>query len=362
MNRVAHELALSPPRRSSSHTGLLPGSSSSSHADDGVRTDGSGGVGAADSFTEEDAAKAARVALFAQVECGAVVREAPPPLQHLTDALPTGAALPSTRPADARWMVSSASMHQAERRVADAVRRRLAPQQTAVGGVRDRVFGRYRAAFARDAADVPPAAHEGAPRHSDSEWSAAAASPLSGGVAGLLSSLQGAEADGADDAAKTDGAGESGGSGNSADGGGSGVSSDTSAGAARNGVSCPRVQMQAAGGGAADGAPPERVRRAAPPASPLSARQVQAVERAGMNQLMVLTGGPGTGKTYTVQRIVARWRAEGKKVLLACPTARAASVLATAVGAPASTIHRLLEYNPREERYGPHGTPPQWYK
>jgi exodeoxyribonuclease V alpha subunit len=66
---------------------------------------------------------------------------------------------------------------------------------------------------------------------------------------------------------------------------------------------------------------------------------------------MLLTGGPGTGKTFTVRAIVDAWRAEGKQVLLACPTARAASVLAAAVGAPASTIHRLLEYNPREEAF-----------
>ena len=83
----------------------------------------------------------------------------------------------------------------------------------------------------------------------------------------------------------------------------------------------------------------------------LSDRQLQAVERAGMTRLMILTGGPGTGKTYTVNQIVQKWKVQGKRVLLACPTARAANVLSQATGHPASTIHRLLEYNPREERY-----------
>ena len=64
---------------------------------------------------------------------------------------------------------------------------------------------------------------------------------------------------------------------------------------------------------------------------------------------MLLTGGPGTGKTYTVRSIVAQWRAQGLRVLMACPTARAATVLAEAVGGKASTIHRLLEYNPHED-------------
>ena len=128
-------------------------------------------------------------------------------------------------------------------------------------------------------------------------------------------------------------------------------------------------------------------------------------------QLLVLTGGPGTGKTYTVKQIVEGWRRRGKRVVLACPTARAATVLASTVrspypnpsavtapyrptalppslsmsaapppdpipeptpkpgpdpkpgpnptpgpslkqvGSPASTIHRLLEYNPQEDMY-----------
>ena len=77
--------------------------------------------------------------------------------------------------------------------------------------------------------------------------------------------------------------------------------------------------------------------------------QAEAVQRAVCGKLMILTGGPGTGKTHTVRAVVERWVASRMRVLLACPTARAASVLAEACGQPASTIHRLLEYNPREE-------------
>jgi len=67
------------------------------------------------------------------------------------------------------------------------------------------------------------------------------------------------------------------------------------------------------------------------------------VRAAMREQLLVLTGGPGTGKTYTVKQIVEGWRRRDKRVVLACPTARAATVLAATVGSPASTIHRLLD-------------------
>ena len=83
----------------------------------------------------------------------------------------------------------------------------------------------------------------------------------------------------------------------------------------------------------------------------LSEEQRLAVAKAQSGRLLVLTGGPGTGKTYAVRQIVREWRRRNKKVVLACPTARAASVLSEAVGQSASTIHRLLEYNPQEERY-----------
>jgi len=70
-----------------------------------------------------------------------------------------------------------------------------------------------------------------------------------------------------------------------------------------------------------------------------------------LGRLLVLTGGPGTGKTFTVRQIVRSWREQGKRVMLACPTARAASVLSESVGLPAKTIHRLLEYNPQKKAF-----------
>lgn len=70
-----------------------------------------------------------------------------------------------------------------------------------------------------------------------------------------------------------------------------------------------------------------------------------------VGRLLVLTGGPGTGKTFTVRQIVRSWREQGKRVMLACPTARAASVLSESVGLPAKTIHRLLEYNPQKKAF-----------
>ena len=63
---------------------------------------------------------------------------------------------------------------------------------------------------------------------------------------------------------------------------------------------------------------------------------------------MVLTGGPGTGKTTTVQAILRGLRSGGDDVVLAAPTGRAARRLSEATGATATTIHRLLGFHPVE--------------
>ena len=63
---------------------------------------------------------------------------------------------------------------------------------------------------------------------------------------------------------------------------------------------------------------------------------------------MVLTGGPGTGKTTTILGIIKLFRQMGAKVLLAAPTGRAAKRLGETTGMEAKTIHRLLEYKPPE--------------
>jgi exodeoxyribonuclease V alpha subunit len=78
----------------------------------------------------------------------------------------------------------------------------------------------------------------------------------------------------------------------------------------------------------------------------LSAQQRSAVEMAASHRVMVLTGGPGTGKTFTTKTIVALWKAMGKAIALASPTGRAAQRLSEMTGREAKTIHRLLEFDP----------------
>ncbi len=83
----------------------------------------------------------------------------------------------------------------------------------------------------------------------------------------------------------------------------------------------------------------------------LNARQREAVEATMREPLVVLTGGPGTGKTTAVRALVALHRAAGHAVLLAAPTGRAAKRLSEATQHPAGTIHRLLEWIPRLGRF-----------
>ena len=79
----------------------------------------------------------------------------------------------------------------------------------------------------------------------------------------------------------------------------------------------------------------------------LSAQQRQAVELAASSRLLILTGGPGCGKTFTTKTIAALWRAMGKSILLAAPTGRAAQRLAEMTKQEAKTIHRLLAFDPK---------------
>ncbi len=80
----------------------------------------------------------------------------------------------------------------------------------------------------------------------------------------------------------------------------------------------------------------------------LAAQQRQAVEAALRDRCVVITGGPGVGKTTIVKAIVHLARIGSRKVALAAPTGRAAKRLAEATGVEAMTIHRLLEYQPHE--------------
>jgi exodeoxyribonuclease V alpha subunit len=78
-----------------------------------------------------------------------------------------------------------------------------------------------------------------------------------------------------------------------------------------------------------------------------AAAQREAVRASCETSLLVVTGGPGTGKTTTVRAIVAAQRALGRQLLLCAPTGRAAKRLSEASGMDAQTIHRLLEWSPR---------------
>jgi exodeoxyribonuclease V alpha subunit len=78
----------------------------------------------------------------------------------------------------------------------------------------------------------------------------------------------------------------------------------------------------------------------------LSREQREAVRVALTHRVSVITGGPGTGKTTTLRSIVRLVQTRGGTVVLAAPTGRAARRLTEAAGAPASTIHKLLELRP----------------
>lgn len=76
--------------------------------------------------------------------------------------------------------------------------------------------------------------------------------------------------------------------------------------------------------------------------------QLEAVRTAISSKIMVLTGGPGTGKTTTTMGIISAYQMAGCRILLAAPTGRAAKRMSEATGMEAKTIHRLLEFKPPE--------------
>lgn len=78
-------------------------------------------------------------------------------------------------------------------------------------------------------------------------------------------------------------------------------------------------------------------------------KQIEAIKESMENGMVVITGGPGTGKTTTINAIIKIFEDEGFKVNLAAPTGRAAKRMTETTGREAKTIHRLLEYSFMEE-------------
>jgi exodeoxyribonuclease V alpha subunit len=76
--------------------------------------------------------------------------------------------------------------------------------------------------------------------------------------------------------------------------------------------------------------------------------QIDAIKTAIKSKFMVLTGGPGTGKTTTTIAIIKAFEQMGASIILAAPTGRAAKRLSETTRMPAKTIHRLLEFKPAE--------------
>jgi exodeoxyribonuclease V alpha subunit len=83
----------------------------------------------------------------------------------------------------------------------------------------------------------------------------------------------------------------------------------------------------------------------------LARQQRQAIRSGLTRKVLVITGGPGTGKTTLVRGLVKILEKKNQRLLLAAPTGRAAKRLAEATGGEACTIHRLLEYEPRSRTF-----------
>ena len=77
----------------------------------------------------------------------------------------------------------------------------------------------------------------------------------------------------------------------------------------------------------------------------LAEKQLQAVKAAIENKLMIITGGPGTGKTTIINAIMKIYKTVKTTIFLAAPTGRAAKKMAESTGQEAKTIHRMLEFN-----------------
>ena len=75
----------------------------------------------------------------------------------------------------------------------------------------------------------------------------------------------------------------------------------------------------------------------------LSAKQKEAIQSINSNNVVIITGGPGTGKTTIIKNVIDIYKSHGKKVILCAPTGRAAKRMTEMTGEEAKTLHRLLE-------------------
>ena len=79
-------------------------------------------------------------------------------------------------------------------------------------------------------------------------------------------------------------------------------------------------------------------------------KQKEAIHAVAQDSIVVLTGGPGTGKTTTINGMIQYFEHEGLDIRLAAPTGRAAKRMTEATGYEAMTIHRMLEINGEADR------------
>jgi exodeoxyribonuclease V alpha subunit len=80
----------------------------------------------------------------------------------------------------------------------------------------------------------------------------------------------------------------------------------------------------------------------------LAGLQQETIRKTIASKVLVITGGPGTGKTTTINSLIRILEKKGQRILLASPTGRASKRLSEVTGREAKTIHRLLEFSPKE--------------
>lgn len=82
-----------------------------------------------------------------------------------------------------------------------------------------------------------------------------------------------------------------------------------------------------------------------------SEEQLNAIRTSYSEKMLIITGGPGTGKTTTLKGIIELFETFDKKIMLAAPTGRAAKRMTEVIGLEAKTLHRLLEFNPQDNSF-----------